>query len=187
MVLDQLRKKSDNNAAPENLNQGAAILIVEDDSEQMDMFVSFTVAELKRLLNEATATAEQRKKLTPFNILRVSEMKSLEQAVTTHDDVIVAILDCNIPDAKGAAPHDQFVKKDNNKVTGQHKSVDLIAQHLPGTPIVLISSMRRFQRTITRFYAAQSELQLEFISKDDISIIREKINHHLRAYAGHGG
>lgn len=150
----------------------------------MDLLVGITVSKLKRLLRDAAIPAEQRKKLKPFNILRVSEMKSLEQAVTTDDNVIVAIVDCNIPDAEGAEPHNQFVKKDSHEVTGQHKAVDLIAQHLPGTPIVLMSSMRRFQRTVPRFYAAQSELQLEFISKDDISKIREKIGNHLRAYAG---
>ncbi|NND82281.1 MAG: hypothetical protein HKN50_07625 [Gammaproteobacteria bacterium] len=165
---------------------GAAILIVEDDPEQMRLFVNYAVTELKALLKDPAITAQQRAMLTPFNILQVGEMKSLQQAVMTGDEVVMAILDCNIPDASGELPNDQFVMQDKHKVTGQHKSVDLIACYLPGTPITLTSSMRRFQRTITRFYASQTELQLDFISKDDIAKMQTNIGYHLRAHIAQG-
>ncbi|NNC99987.1 MAG: hypothetical protein HKN85_07390 [Gammaproteobacteria bacterium] len=159
-----------------------SILIVEDDVDQLDMLVHFVSSEVKAILNDEEIPKHQREKLKTFNIMKVSEMKSLQQAVEFTNNVIVTLLDCNIPDRKGIAPEDQFKKDDKQLITGQHHAVDLIAQHLPDTPITLISSMRRFQKTITRFYESNSDLKLKFISKDDGTKIREDVRNHLLKY-----
>lgn len=169
------------------MNNNPSILIVEDDIDQLNMLVHLVSSEIKTILNDEKTPKNQREKLRSFNIMKVSEMKSLEQAVKVTKNVIVVLLDCNIPDRKGIAPHDQFFKKDNHIITGQHKAVDIVAQHLPSTPITLISSMRRFQKTITRFYKSNKDLKLKFISKDDSARIQEDINNHLRKYVEDNG
>ncbi len=182
MVLNRLKKILKGTGAAEEINHDPSVLIVEDDAEQLDLLVGFVASEVTKLLKDEKTTPEQRKKLTPFNLLRVSELKSLEQAVISNKNVIMALLDCHIPDEQGAPAHDQFVMKDDHTVTGQHRSVDLIAQHLPGTPIMLISSMRRFQKTVIQHYKNDDSLKLEFISKDNRESIKQSIRSRLRQY-----
>lgn len=96
----------------------------------------------------------------------------------THKNVFLAILDCNVPDKKGANAHDQLIKT-NHIITGQHTSVDIVTEHLPGTPITLTSSLNRFQRTVNRYYESKFNLSIDFIKKNDPTRIRKNIEHSL--------
>ena len=184
MVLGKLRQKLENKKRVEDVSNNPSILIVEDDSDQLKMLVSLTAGEIKVILKDGSTPKDMREKLKSFDIITVSEMKSLEQAVDFNENVILALLDCNLPDRKGETAFDQFVKNDKQIITGQHKAVDVIARGLPETPITLISAKRRFQRTIAQFYKSNQDLKLEFISKDDSARIQESIKHHLRKYVG---
>lgn len=157
------------------------ILIVEDDSEQMDLLIDFALSEIKKILENKNISDEQREKVKTTQIIKVSNIDTLEKAVSMNDEVLLALLDCNIPDTKDGAPHDQLVKT-NHVITGQHRSVDIVTENLPETPITMTSSMNRFQKIVSQHYKSKHNLSINFIPKNDQSMIQRNIGYYLRQY-----
>jgi hypothetical protein len=162
-----------------NTHNNSTILIVEDDLDQMQLLVNFAHAQIKKLIDDERTNDAGRQLLMDIQILKVSNIASLEKAVSLHKDVLLAILDCNIPDKKGGVSHDQLVKT-NHAITGQHKPVDIVSKHLPNTPITMISSLGRFQRIVANYYVNKHHLSIGFIRKNDTAQISENIADHLR-------
>jgi len=157
------------------------ILIVEDDLDQMGLLVSFAQEEIQALLNSENTDNSQKLKISNIKIITASNIGSLEKAVKIHNNVLLAILDCNIPDTKGGIPHDQFIKT-GHKITGQHRTADLVTKNLVGTPVTMISTMNRFQRIVTQYYESKYDLHINFINKKDITVVKNNIGYYLRQY-----
>lgn len=164
-----------------NSANNSNILILEDDPDQMRLLVSLAGGEIKKIIDDENVSDKQRQKISIMQIIKVNNIGSLENAVIKHKEVLLAILDCNAPDTKDGVAHDQLIKT-NHIVTGQHRSVDIVTEHLPATPITLISSLGRFQRTVNRYYASKHNLNINFIRKSEPSAIAENISGHLKAY-----
>ncbi len=162
-------------------NLGKNILIVEDDVEQMDLLVSFAREEIKTILANEQTSDDQREKIKQIQIIKVNNSASLRKAVTLGKGILLAIIDCNIPDSRGSQAHDQLVKT-NHAITGQHKSVDIVTKHLPDAPITMISSLDRFQKIVSQFYERNHNLSINFIRKSDQTMIKRNINYYLRQY-----
>jgi CheY-like chemotaxis protein len=162
-------------------NYNPSILILEDDPDQIRLLIDFAQSEIKKLMSDKNTNDRQKQKLKNIGLIKVSNINSLRKAASTHKNVLLAILDCNTPDKKGGAAHDQLLKT-NHIVTGQHKSVDIVTEHLPDTPITLISSLNRFQRTVNRYYESKHDLSINFISKNDPSKLKKDIEKCLKKY-----
>ncbi|MFT6045648.1 MAG: hypothetical protein ACI9WC_001349 [Arenicella sp.] len=94
------------------------------------------LAEIKKLIENETIGGAERQKLKSVKVLKARNISSLERAVSIHRNIILAVLDCNMPDTKGSISHDQLVKT-KHLITGQHRSVDIVSEHLPETPITM--------------------------------------------------
>lgn len=173
-----MNKKKD--SSPEE-NTKSNILIAEDDPDQKSLLVNFALDEIRMLIQNVNTSEEKKQQLKNIKIISASDIKSLRKAASTHEHALMALLDCNIPDEKGGKPHDQFVKT-NHKITGQHKSVDIVLELLPGTPITMVSSMNRFQKIVTQYYQKEFDFSINFISKKDILMIQRNIRYYLRQY-----
>jgi len=160
---------------------GSNILILEDDPDQMDLLVEFAVSEVLRIRDDKNTSDRQRKAIKEIKIIKVGNIDSLKKSVSMLKNVFLAVLDCNTPDDENRAPHDQLVKTDHI-VTGQHKSVDIVAQLLPGTPITMISSMGRFKRIVKTYYESRLDLRINFVAKNDSTAIKQNIETHLQEY-----
>lgn len=172
MLLSRLKSKT-GSAANKSERDGPAILIVEDDKDQMEMLASMVLEELGRgLLNEENGLSVN--KLQSVNVIKVGNRESLEKAAKRHKGIFLVILDCNIPDAKGGKANDQFVAK-NHVFTGQHKSVDVLHEYLSDIPIALISTQRRFGSTVIRFYGRSAHIRLKFVPKENIDQLRQYV------------
>ena len=163
------------------INSDPKILILEDDLDQMYLLIDFAISEIKRLVEDKNINDEQRQKLVNIEILTAANLEALKQAVSMHSVVLLAVLDCNTPDAEGGDSHDQLVKT-NRGITGQHKSVDLVTEYLPDTPIILISSMDRFQRIVNKYYASNHNLSINFIRKNAPPELKRNIRNNLKEY-----
>jgi len=157
------------------------ILILEDDSDQMDLLTELASNEIKKYLDDEVLSDEQWQKVSDIRILKVSDVKSLKQAVSTHKKVLLAILDCRTPDAKGGTPNDQLVKT-NHLITGQHNSVDIVTEHIPETSIIMTSSQDRFQRIVNRYYEGKLDTKIDFIRESNLARIKKTIDFKLREY-----
>ena len=162
-------------------NNDPKVLILEDDHDQMDLLIDFAISEIKKLVDDKNTNEKQRQKLANIQILKVSNIEALQQAVEMHNVVLLAVLDCNTPDTEGGASHDQLVKTSRG-ITGQHRSVDIVTEHLPSTPITIISSMDRFQRIVNKYYASKHDLSINFIRKNAPPEIRRNIRNYLKEY-----
>jgi len=167
----------------DSVNNTPSILILEDDVDQMDLLVNFTLSEIKKLTDDESTDSQRRKKIKNIRIIKVTNIKSLHKAVTLHKGILLAVLDCNAPDTRGSKAHDQLVKT-NHVITGQHRSVDIVTEHLPEIPITMISSLNRFQHIVNRYYDSKHNLKIRFVSKNDQLKIRKSIEFHLRQYLG---
>ncbi|MFQ3245480.1 MAG: hypothetical protein ACI9SP_002128 [Arenicella sp.] len=98
-----------------------------------------------------------------------------------HKDLLLAVLDCNAPNTKGGAAHDQLVKT-KHVIAGQHSAVDIMITNLPDTPITLISSFYRFHRTVNRYYESKHDLTIGFVGENEPAKISNNIKHHLTQY-----
>jgi len=147
----------------------------------MDILVDFTVGEINKLFEDQNTNDAQIEKLKSIQLLKVSNIRSLEKAASTYKGSIIAILDANTPHKKGGKTNDHLVKT-NHKITGQHRAVDLIVEHSPGTPITMISSQNRFQRIVTNYYKDNYSFNVNFINKTDLSKIKRNIGYYLRQY-----
>lgn len=158
-----------------------SILIAEDDPDQMNLLVDFALGEIRKLFDAEAASDEQRQKIRNIKIIPVNSIASLEKAVRLKKTVLLAILDCNMPDAKGGVAHDQFIKT-KYKITGQHRSVDIVTENLPGTPVTMISSLNRFKKIVSQYYKTQHDININYIGKNDELMIKRNIGYYLRQY-----
>lgn len=157
------------------------ILIVEDDPDQMDLLINFALSEIKKMMENKNYNDEQLDTIKSTQIIKVSNIETLQKAVSVNQEVLLALLDCNIPDTKDDAPNDQLIKT-NHVITGQHRAVDIVTEYLPKTPITITSSMNRFQKIVRQHYETKHELNINFIPKNDQSMIQRNIGYYLRHY-----
>jgi len=157
------------------------VLLVEDDPEQMAYLAQLCLGEIQQLIDDVNLSETQKSKLRSIKILKVSNIDSLEKTVSLYKEVLMTIMDCNIPDKKGGNANDQFVKS-NYRITGQHRAVDIVKEALPSAPITLISSMNRFRTMVNQFYKDKHDLQLKFISKNNSEKIQNNISRNLHLF-----
>lgn len=98
-----------------------------------------------------------------------------------HKDVLFAIMDCNVPDVNGGMEHAQLVKT-KHKITGQHKSVDIVSQYLPDTSITIVSSLDRFKTIVRMCYRNKHNMYVNFICKSSPVMSRKTSGPYLRQY-----
>lgn len=157
------------------------ILILEDDNDQMLLLIDFALAEISKLIDDEKTTDEQREILVNIQIVKVTDIDSLQKAVSINKGTLLALLDCNTPDTKDGIAHNQLVKT-NHVITGQHKAVDIVTKHLPATPITMISSMNRFRTIVNRFYGSKYNLSINFVPKNDALKIQKNIRYYIRQH-----
>ena len=157
------------------------ILILEDDPDQMDLLADFALGEIQKLMDDERLDDEKRQKIDSIKVIKANNIKDLQAASTMHTRAIFALLDCNTPDSKGKASHDQLVKT-NHSITGQHRAVDIVTEHLPDTPITIISAMDRFQRIVNKYYASKHSLTIHFVRKNDPVGIQRHFQYYLNEY-----
>jgi len=158
-----------------------AIFLLEDDIDQMRLLSQLIMIEVKALKTDHLLSDEQLERLNRLQIIKIGDLLTLSKACQNFKNIVFSLVDCNIPDDKLSAPHDQFVKT-NHLVTGQHRPVDLISDSAPEAPITLMSSMDRFQRLVIRYYEGQTQLAINFVSKRDKSKLKNAIANHLKTY-----
>lgn len=181
MVLTKFKKNRAKNEELKEQNNNPSILIVEDDIDQMNLLVDFTLSEIKKCLDDKNINDQQKQKIKNVRIITASNINSLQKAALVHKGIFLAVVDCNIPEIKGGLANDQFVKT-SHRITGQHKAVDLVTEHLPTTAITMISSLNRFQKIVTQYYENNHGLSINFIRKNDALMIRKNIGYYLRQY-----
>jgi len=157
------------------------LLIVEDDIDQMELLLDFAGDEIRKLIENENTNDQQKQILKQIQVVKVTNIESLQKALSAHKNIFMALLDCNIPDTKDGQAHDQLIKT-NHRITGQHKSVDIVTQNLPGTPITMISSMNRFQKIVTQYYKNKRDISVNFINKSDQAMIKRNIGYYIRLY-----
>jgi len=162
-------------------DQKSYLFIIQDDIDQMELLVSFGLNQITHLLDSETTSAAQKALLRDISIIKIKDMRSLEKAVTMYKNVVMVIMDCNIPDIKGGVPNDQLIKT-NHKITGQHKAVEILTKFLPSVPITSVSSMKRFDKLLTRYYKQNNGLELKFISKQDHSKVLQEMRFYLNRF-----
>lgn len=164
-----------------SINNNLAILILEDDVDQMALLIDSVLNEIKNIIDDENISLEIRNQIKNTNIIKTTNINALEKAVSLDKTVILAILDCNTPDTDGGNSHDQLIKS-NYKITGQHRSVDIVSKSLPNTPITMISSLNRFQKIVTKYYDSKYNLSINFIKKSEPLMIKRNIRYYLRQY-----
>jgi len=182
MVFTRIKRALGSTAdTSNNVTNTPYILLVEDDPEQMDLVIILAQAETKKLLESDATNQRQKEEIERIQLIKASNIEALEQAISLHKGALLALMDCNIPDEKDSIANDQFVK-DNRRITGQHRSVDLALEHLPDTPITMISSLNRFEKMIQRYYESKHNLHINFISKKNQLMISRNIAYYLRQH-----
>ncbi|MBX2848379.1 MAG: hypothetical protein KTR16_08665 [Acidiferrobacterales bacterium] len=159
----------------------SAILLAEDDPDQKALLVDIVMSQVKRVLGDKNLSEQQRETLVNIQLISVTSIDSLKQAVKKHKNILLAILDCNMPDAEGEASHDQFIKT-NHRITGQHTAVDIVLKYIPDTPVTMISSQNRFQKIISRYYKSKLDKDINFINKNDPATIRRNVRYYLAQF-----
>lgn len=159
-------------------NSYSAIILAEDDPDQKALLIDIAMSQIKRVLGNENLSDEQKKQLKNVQVLSVSNIHTLKRAVKKHKNVLLAILDCNMPDSEGEPSHDQFIKS-NHRITGQHAAVDIVTKHLPDTPITMISSQNRFQKIISLYYKKTLNRDVNFINKKYPSTLRRNVRYYL--------
>jgi len=157
------------------------ILIAEDDADQLDFMIALTLSEINKLISDDQTDEQQRKILKQLKIVKASSIEGLKKKAAVCNRVLFAIVDCNMPDLDKGTPNDQLVKT-KHRITGQHRSVDIIIKHLPNTPITMVSSRDRFRRLINKYYNDKYALNINFIAKADQATISRNILNNLNRY-----
>ncbi len=160
---------------------GPKIILVEDDPDQMDLLVQCALDEINKIIENVNTSESDKQRLNSIKIVKVSNIRSLERAISKYKDLFFAVLDCNLPDVKGGKPNDQLVKV-KHRITGQHRAVDIVHKHVPTAPITLISSRYRFKSVVYQYYEDMDGLNITFISKDNQEMIQRNIGYHLRQF-----
>lgn len=162
-------------------NTRPTILIAEDDREQMDVLGQLIVDELKKLTDSDSTSESRLERLKQVQIAKVTNISDLKKVVEANSNLILAVMDCNMPDVSGGEPDDQFVKI-NHRIIGQHNAVDAVISKQPVVPITMISSLNRFRNLVTRFYKSKHDISINFISKSEQTMIRRNIAYYIRQY-----
>ena len=162
-------------------DNSAYLLILEDDLDQMNFIVDIARDEVRRLVRDQNLSERQKDIVRNIGVIEVSNILELQKAASAYDNILLALLDCNIPDTPNSAPHDQLLKT-NHSITGQHRSVDIVTQYLPEVPITLMSSLDRFRRLVSRYYERKHDLSINFVSKSDPVKMRENFQFYLKEY-----
>lgn len=157
------------------------IFLLEDDADQIELLANFIILEIHNKISDEQLNETQKQDLKNITIAKLMDIQSLQVAAKRHTNVLMAIMDCNVPDIKGGAAHDQFVRT-NQRITGQHKPVDVLLRELPATPITLISTLNRFKQLVTSYYRRERNLKINFINKNDQQMIQRNIAYHLSKY-----
>jgi len=147
----------------------------------MDLLASFALDEIEKLAAHENTTEKKKQILSNINIIKVGNVRSLKKVISSQEDIILAVLDCNLPDVEGEPANDQLIKT-NYRITGQHKPVDLVLKYSPSTSITMISSFNRFQTLLNQYYESKHDLSINFIRKNDQSMIKRNIAYYLRHY-----
>ena len=162
----------------ENEKDSHKILILEDDQDQMDFLVNIAQQEIQKRLHNLESNDNQVDKIV---IVKLTNLQSLKKAVSSYDKVILALMDCNIPDRRGGKSNDQLVKT-NYKITGQHNAVDTVLEKMSDVPITLISAKNRFKKIIRQYYESNLDITINFIEKEDHDVIAKNIRYYLNMY-----
>lgn len=157
------------------------LFVIEDDPDQMAMMIAAVRDEIEQLQSDKNTTQSDMVKLQSLGIVKISNLETLRNALQKNLKPMLAIMDCNLPDTSDGAAHDQLVKV-NHRITGAHNAIELIIAASPETPITMISSMNRFLSVVHRYYAKQSNLDVNFISKTEPKKIKRNITYYLRQY-----
>ena len=181
MVFTRIKKALTQPSDTSQQTVSPYILLVEDDPEQMSLLVMWAQAETSKLLNSDAISPRQKEEINRIKLIKANNSEALEQVVKKHKGAILALMDCNIPDTKNGVANDQFVKN-NRKITGQHRSVDLVLEHIPSTQVTMISSLNRFDKLIQRHYQTTPDLHINFINKKNQKMISNNIGYYLRQY-----
>ena len=181
MVLSKLKDVVANGARL-GVNHTPVVLVVEDDVDQLDMLAEIVLDEVRSLLHKSDSSTIQQQVLRSIKVVKVTNAAQLAKSLVAFENIVLAILDCNIPDNLGERPHDQFVIE-NHRITGQHKSVDLVIEKSPEADLVLISSMKRFQRTVLKYYKNHRAMQLKFFDKSDAVNLKSIVRSSLTKFA----
>jgi len=176
--LKNLKKKS----TPSSIKSSAIyILILEDDPEQMTMLVEYVSNEIRKLRSNSNTDLRKHKIAQTMKIIKATDIESLENAVASNREFILALLDCNVPDNKDSAASDQFIKQ-NRLISGKHKSVDIVTENSPGTKITMVSTFNRFQKIVQNHYKKEHGLSINFISKKDPEMIKRNVGWTIKRY-----
>ena len=178
---DKGNKAEPGDTSSDTKAQQPKLLIIEDDPEQMELLTSFALNEMQKLLGDQSTTEQQKEKIKSIKIIPTTNIESLQKILSLYKNIFWVLMDCNIPDTKGGKPHDQLIKT-NHAITGRHKSVDLIIDNLPGTPITMISTLNRFEKIVHKYYVKKDNLDINFISKSDQEMIKRNAAYYLRQY-----
>ena len=166
---------------PPRFSGDHAILIVEDDENQMELLSANVVNELHHLLRDSSLSETQRDKLTGAKIVKIGDLRSLKEVAESDLEIILTVLDCQIPSRKGATPTDQFEKQEH-LITGQYRSVDLLVDNHPKSPVLLISALDRFRNPVIQFYKSVHRANLGFVHKRNPEKISSRVREHLQAW-----
>lgn len=178
-------KKLVTDGSPSNESASNAVLIVEDDPDQMDLLVGLAEEQINKLLVDKSLSLDDKRDLKDIEVQTSSNIESLEKLLKSGVNVVFALVDCNLPDSEGGESNDQFVLE-NYRITGQHRSVDLLVKFLPETPITLISSYSRFQKMVIQHYRKHHDFELDFVKKWEAEKIQQAIENGLRASLASG-
>jgi len=159
-------------------DEQAYVLILEDDPDQMDLFVGLVMNELRQLIDADDTPDDIKSRFKRVGILKLNNIESLKRAAKEYQGVVLMIMDCNVPARRGKPPEDQFIKE-KHRITGQHRSVDIALKDFRGAPIILTSSMDRFKTMVTQYYRNQADLNLRFFRKSDIEGIQKALRKRL--------
>jgi len=147
----------------------------------MSILVEYTLDEIRKTTTLPSINDIKKKKAQTIKIIKATNIESLKKAVSVDGEIILAVLDCNIPDTKDSSPNDQFVKE-NRVINGRHQSVDIVTEYSPSTKITIISMLNRFQKIVHNYYKKEHDLSINFISKKDPEMIKRNISWTIRRY-----
>jgi CheY-like chemotaxis protein len=177
------RSKKNNTEQPgSTTSAGVAVLLVDDDPEQLEMLGLLTLNEIQVLLNDVSVNERRKRELAAIKVIKVGDQRSLRRVVEGDTEIVLTVLDCNLPEKKGESPIDQFEKK-NHVITGQHRSVDIILANQPAMPILLVSTFDRFRNLVINYYKGSKGINLGFVKKNDPERVASRIRSNLEQWA----
>ena len=181
MVFSRLKNLGKKEPSPSVGSLAPYIVILEDDQDQMPILVEYIFDEIQKIISHSSTDKRRKEIAKTIKIIKSIDIESLKSAVSIKGEIILAILDCHIPDKKDSVASDQFVKQ-NRLINGKHRSVDIVTQHSPGTKITMISTLNRFQKIVQNHYKKEHGLSINFINKKDPEMIKRNIGWTIKRY-----